>query len=212
MNAPLYTSGKEKSSTVTLDDAVFNVPAKKSVLSQVVVFQQAARRRVVSHTKNRGEVSGGGKKPWKQKGTGRARHGSIRSPLWRGGGITFGPRNNANFAISINKRVRRKATLMGLSMHAMRGSLMVVESLPQDGKVKTLLALLKTLPAAPSHLIIATPDHYESIVRASKNVSTINAELASNLNIVDLLSASQLVISQDALKLIESTYTEKEVA
>ena len=120
--------------TRELPAAVFGVPVKPGLLQQAVTAQQANRRVAIAHTKTRGEVRGGGRKPWKQKGTGRARHGSIRSPIWIGGGITFGPRSNRNFTLKINHKVRRRALLMSLSAKVAEAALMVVDDVKPVGK------------------------------------------------------------------------------
>ena len=115
MKVAVYNQEGKAVSTVELDPAVFGVKPNSAVLHQAVVAQQANARTALAHTKTRGEISGGGKKPWKQKGTGRARAGSIRSPIWRGGGIVFGPRKIRNFSKKLNRKVHRAAILMALS-------------------------------------------------------------------------------------------------
>ena len=108
METTVYNQQGEKLGTYNLPDRVFGVPFKNSVVHQAMRVQLGNARKVIAHTKDRSEVSGGGKKPWRQKGTGRARHGSIRSPLWKGGGVTFGPRNDRNFSLKINKNKKTK--------------------------------------------------------------------------------------------------------
>jgi large subunit ribosomal protein L4 len=133
--------GEEK-----LDPAVFGVKVKPELVHQAVVAQMAKARVPIAHTKTRGEVRGGGKKPWRQKGTGRARVGSTRSPIWRGGGITFGPRKNRVFAQKINKKARRKALLMCLSDKKASGWMVVLNKLELGkGKTKELVKVLESL-------------------------------------------------------------------
>src|SRR3989339_449677 len=115
MNAKVYNIEGKNVGTVELPARLFGVEVKPEVVHQVVVGKQSNKRQVLAHTKTRADVSGGGKKPWKQKGTGRARHGSSRSPIWIGGGVTFGPRKDRNFGVKINKKMARKALAMALS-------------------------------------------------------------------------------------------------
>lgn len=140
--------------TRELPAAVFGVPVKPGVIQQAVTAQQANSRVVLAHTKTRGEVRGGGRKPWKQKGTGRARHGSNRSPIWIGGGITFGPRSDRNFFLKINHKVRRRAMLMTLSAKVAEAGLVVVDDVKPVGKkskqAAQLLVNLKLRPGKKS--------------------------------------------------------------
>ena len=115
MKVKVYNQDGKPEGTIDLSESIFNRPWNADLVHQVVTGMQANARSGRAHTKDRGEVRGGGKKPWRQKGTGRARHGSIRSPLWRGGGVTFGPTQDQNFSLKINKKAKRKSILMGLS-------------------------------------------------------------------------------------------------
>src|SRR3989339_1594785 len=132
MNLPIYNIEGHETGKISLNPKIFGVKTKSWILHQVIVAQQANSRVNVAHTKTRGEVRGGGKKPWKQKGTGRARHGSIRSPLWRGGGITFGPLNTRNFKIKVNKKAKKKALLMTLTSKAINQKIILLEKLEID--------------------------------------------------------------------------------
>lgn len=133
-----------------LDGAVFGVAVKPSLLQLALVAQDANARKVIAHTKDRSEVRGGGKKPWKQKHTGRARHGSIRSPIWVGGGVTFGPNNLRNFSLKLNKKVRRSAIRMGLSNQVREGHLVALDTLDAKlDKTKAALTLLRNLKLRP---------------------------------------------------------------
>ena len=146
----VYNQAGTVVSTRKLNAAVFDVKINPAVVQQAVVAQQANARLVLAHTKGRGDVSGGGKKPWRQKGTGRARHGSIRSPLWRGGGVTFGPTAERNFKLKINKKVRRKAILMSLSSKAAEERVVLLDSLTLPAiKTKTILTALQALKLWP---------------------------------------------------------------
>lgn len=146
LQVTVYNFEGQAVGTRELPAAVFGCPVNIGILHQAVVAQTANARPVLAHTKTRGEVRGGGRKPWRQKGTGRARHGSIRSPLWIGGGITFGPRSNRNFRLKINARVRRQALLASLSAKAADVAMVVVDDLgPVDRKTKRAAILLDNL-------------------------------------------------------------------
>src|SRR3989344_1778788 len=147
MKLPLYNQKGETVGTVELPKEIFEVALRPDALHQGVISQTAKRRQSSAHTKDRREVYGGGKKPWRQKGTGRARAGSIRSPLWRGGGITFGPRKDKVFLQKINKRLRRKALFMALSEKAKRNQIIVLDELNAgSAKAKNLAQTLQHLP------------------------------------------------------------------
>jgi len=146
LTADVYTSGGKKSGSVTLPESVFGLPWNGSLIQQVVTGMQANARTPVAHVKTRGEVRGGGKKPWKQKGTGRARHGSIRSPLWVGGGVTHGPRNDKDYSKKINRKMRVKALYTALSEKLRDGKILFVDELsfaaPKTAEAKKIVAAL----------------------------------------------------------------------
>jgi large subunit ribosomal protein L4 len=142
---PVYNLKAEKTKEAELNPAVFGVKVKESLVHQVMVAQMANSRVAIAHTKTKGEVRGGGKKPWKQKGTGRARHGSSRSPIWVGGGITFGPRSNRNFSLKINKKMKTKALFMCLSDKLNEKLLVIIDKLSlTDGKTKEIVGVVKS--------------------------------------------------------------------
>ena len=156
MKYTIYNQEGKKSGESLLPKEVFNVKINTDLVHQVVVAQMANRRRVIAHTKDRSEVRGGGRKPWRQKGTGRARHGSIRSPLWRGGGVTFGPTKFRVFKKEIPKKIKRKALFMVLSVKAKNNLLILLEDIKLEKlKTKLIAELLKKLPCKnESSLII----------------------------------------------------------
>ncbi len=142
----VYSSQGDKVGQVELNPSIFAVEVKPALVHQAVVVQLANARKVLAHAKDRSEVSGGGRKPWRQKGTGRARHSSIRSPLWVGGGVTFGPTKNRNFAKKINKKMKRKALFMALSDRVKENQLVILDKFEsQDFKTKEFVALIKNL-------------------------------------------------------------------
>lgn len=146
LTTQVYSQSGEKIKEVELNPAIFNVEAKESVVHQVAVAQMANSRTAIAHTKTRGEVRGGGAKPWRQKGTGRARAGSRRSPIWVGGGITFGPRKDRNFSQKVNKKMKTKALFMCLSDKVNNNLLILLDKLTvSDGKTKEMVAVLKDM-------------------------------------------------------------------
>ncbi len=143
---PVYNLQAEKVREAELNPAVFGVKVKESVVHQVAMAQMANSRVAIAHTKTKGEVRGGGIKPWRQKGTGRARHGSIRSPLWKGGGVTFGPRKDRNFSQKVNKKMKTKALFMCLSDKVNNNLMVLVDKLDlAEGKTKKMVEVMKNL-------------------------------------------------------------------
>jgi len=146
MKATVYNIKGVEVKEVDLDPAIFSVKVKPELVQQAVVVSQANKRQVLAHAKDRSEVAGGGRKPWRQKGTGRARHGSNRSPIWRGGGITFGPTRSRNFSLKINKKAKRKALLMSLSDKAANGKIILLDKLElEEAKTKKFFEILRNL-------------------------------------------------------------------
>lgn len=193
--------GEEK-----LNEAIFKQEIKPIVVQQAVVAQQANGRLPVAHVKTRAEVRGGGRKPWQQKGTGRARVGSIRSPLWRGGGKIFGPRKERNFSLKINKKAKRKALLISLSDKVQHKKMILIDKLEiRQAKTKELLKIISKLPVKKTILLI-TPHLDQNIARATRNLPYIKVNYANNLNLIDILNHEYLVLAQESLKVMEKTY------
>ncbi|MBI3019785.1 MAG: 50S ribosomal protein L4 [Parcubacteria group bacterium] len=156
MQSKLYNQDGKETGTITVPERVFNVPRNNDLLHQVITAMQANARQGSANTKDRSEVSGGGKKPWRQKGTGRARHGSIRSPLWRGGGITFGPRTERIYERKINKKMRAQALAVVLSEKMRHGEIIFLDALAlSPAKTKNAKAILARLAAIPDARAIA---------------------------------------------------------
>lgn len=199
----------EKAGEVDLPEGVFGVPMNRDLLHQAMRVSQSRARRALAHTKMRGEVRGGGRKPWRQKGTGRARHGSIRSPLWRGGGATFGPRRDRVFALAMPEQMRRKAFAVALSAKARDGEVAVLESLRfEEPKTKRAAVALEALAerafrVAPGKrnptFVIATAQADETVVRAARNLRYATMVPARQLSLSDLLSARFLVFPKEAI-------------
>lgn len=202
----------EKVSTRALLRDVFGVPMKEGLVHLAVVAQTAKNRAVHASTKSRGQVRGGGKKPWRQKGTGRARHGSIRSPLWKGGGITFGPRTERNYELKINKKVRRKALCMVLSQKVRDGRILFLDafSVP-SAKTKDASQILKRLPFGSDYgkrltVGIISPSGATGLNRSLRNICGVSIIPAHSLNISLLLQMKRLIMPLESLEYIEQTF------
>ena len=200
-------SGQEVGSEI-LDSFLFNTKLKKELVEEVLRAQQANSREAIAHTKGRAEVRGGGKKPWKQKGTGRARHGSSRSPIWTGGGVTFGPTASRNFRKRVNKKVKQKALAMVLTDKVAHNNFIILESynLPQ-AKTKLLKQALDKLPGKSQKKLIVTRGGEENIVLASQNLEKVNTINYGSLNIRDLISNKYLFITKELLERVQKHYS-----
>jgi len=202
-----YNQKGEKIGQTRLPSEIFDVKVNPDLVHQVVVSQLANRRRVIAATKGRGEVRGGGRKPWRQKGTGRARHGSIRSPLWRGGGVTFGPRKERVFKKRIPKKMRRKALLMALSGKVKNNFLILLDKLKiEKPKTKLMAEILKKLPCKENSTLIALPEYDRNIILAAGNLPQVDTLWARNLNALDLLIFKYLVMPKESIKVIKETF------
>ena len=212
MEYPLYNQEAENVGKINLSDAIFAVPMNKDLLHQVVNSQMANRRQNIAHTKQRGEVRGGGKKPWRQKGTGRARHGSIRSPIWKGGGVTFGPRKEKNFKKEINKKMAHKALLVALSSKLKDKEILIVDEIKLDNwKTKEMAKILNKIsslfPAQHGSLLFVTGHKLgDTIERVTKNLPKTDVMEARNLNALDVLARKNLIVIEDAIEVVSNTF------
>jgi large subunit ribosomal protein L4 len=205
----VYNTEGTASSEAELNAAHFGVAINPGLVHEAIVAQLANARRPVAHTKTRGEVSGGGKKPWRQKGTGRARHGSIRSPIWVGGGITFGPRNVRRFGVKINRKAKRKAFFMALSDKAANNRILVVDAFkPASEKTKAFSDFLSKLPTAKTTLYVI-PASRPELVRMARNLKHVFVVTVNALNVMDVVRFGTVVFEKDALAAFESLYTQK---
>ena len=205
----VYNQAGDKVSDLDLNPRIFGVEKiDASLVHTAVIAQQANSRRSIGHTKNRGEVAGSGKKPWKQKGTGRARAGSVRSPLWRHGGVTFGPTNARNWGLKINESAFRKALFTILTDKVNEQKLVIVENLDTTAKSKELAVKLSNL-AAKSGLgkkyMLVLASHNKELERAAGNLANVKVIYANQLNVLDLMKYDCLIM-KDALPIIEQTY------
>jgi len=191
----------EKVSDITLNDKVWNIEVNEVVLSEAVKMSLNSLRQGTAKTKGRSEVSGGGRKPWRQKGTGRARQGSIRSPQWVGGGTVFGP-TPRSYATKMNKKERTLALKSALSDKFLNKELIVVENFNlENNKTKDALNTLKTLKADNKALIVTSFN--ENVMLSTRNLSTVLAIEPSSINVLDLVNANSLIIDVDSVKKIE---------
>ena len=208
MDHPTYNQSAEKVGNVSLPDSVFAVPMNKDLLYQVVTSQMSNKRQNIAHTKDRSEVRGGGKKPWRQKGTGRARHGSTRSPIWKGGGTTFGPRSERNFKKKINKSMARKALFVALSSKTKDQELVIVDSINlENWKTKEMNKVINNInqlfPVKHGSFLLVIPSKLsETVERVTKNLPRIDVMEARNLNALDVMARKNLLIMKDALGVV----------
>mgnify|MGYP000892282858 CR=1 FL=1 len=199
MKAPFYNQAGEKTKEGLLPKEIFDQPAKSELIHQVVVAQQANQRIATASTKDRSEVSGGGRKPWRQKGTGRARHGSIRSPIWVGGGVTFGPNNQRNYKQKINRVMARKALLGVLSAKAKDGQVILIEDLKlKEIKTKLVAETFNKLPLNGRSLIIVGLAEKE-MRQAGRNIDRAAVIPADQLTALKAVSCRHLILSQSGL-------------
>ncbi len=206
LSVPVHSLAGETKGTLNLNPKVFGVPFSDPLVHQAVVAQLANKRKPYAHTKTRAEVRGGGRKPWKQKHTGRARHGSRRSPIWVGGGITFGPRKERNWAQKINKKMRQRALLMILSDKVKSDRLVVIEEWSQESKTKQLNLALSKLPGqSRKRLLVTSPDD-RPVIGAAKNLRGVESIGVGSLNVVDLLKYEYLIVPSSLIPTIEKRY------
>ena len=196
-------TGKQTGEEIELMDYVFGVEFNEAVVHQAVVMQQANERQGTHATKTRGMVRGGGRKPWKQKGTGRARAGSVRSPLWVGGGTVFGPAPRSH-AKDMPRKARRLAIRCALSAKVAEGALVVVDNLTFDApKTKDAVAMLTGFEAADKKALIITDGENENVEKSSRNIEKVKALSNDCLNVYDILNAEKVLLAKDAVARIE---------
>ncbi|MBS9336769.1 50S ribosomal protein L4 [Fructobacillus papyrifericola] len=191
-----------KASDLELNEEVFAVEANNAVITDAVLMQRASMRQGTHAVKNRSAVSGGGRKPWKQKGTGRARQGSIRAPQWRGGGIVFGP-TPRSYAYRINKKAYNLALKSALSQKVADNKLVVVDALAfSEAKTKDFKQVLANLAVDSKALVIVDEDN-ENAMRAARNLANVQVMTAAGVNVLDVVNADKLVVVQSAIEEIQ---------
>lgn len=207
ISSEVYNQKGKSVGNLELPESIFGLSWNGDLVHQVVTAMQANSRTPVAHTKTRGEVRGGGKKPWRQKGTGRARHGSTRSPIWKGGGVTHGPRNEKDYGQKINKKMRVKALFTVLSEKFRKGQILFVEELTlKNIKTKDAVTVINDLSKVSGfekivggkkpNLYITTPAKTDAVKKSFANIKTVEIDEIKNINPVDLLAFRYIIISQ----------------
>lgn len=205
----VYNLEGKKVEDMELSDTVFGCKSNDDLLHQVYVAIEANRRQVLAHTKGVGQRSGSGKKPWRQKGTGNARVGQKRNPIWRGGGVSMGPTKDRNFSKDINKKMKRKAVMVALSEKVRMGNMVIVEKLEfAEAKTKQFNAALKSLELK-GKVLVALDEKQRKTALASRNIKNISNVAAKNLNVFDLLNNQKLLISKESVKFIEEKFSKQ---
>jgi large subunit ribosomal protein L4 len=204
-STPVLTATGTKKGSIELADSLFAAPVRTPLIHQAAMAQLAARRVGTADTKTRGEVRGGGKKPWRQKGTGRARQGSKNSPQWRGGGVVFGP-HPRDYAVKVNAKVRRAALRGTLSAKTADGAVKVVEGFGLDAiKTKDMTERLAAWEAVGRVLLVLAARD-EVVERSAANLREVRIILADSLNVIDLLEADTIVFTRDAVTRAEEVF------
>ena len=203
--AVLYNMQGEKIGDVELNEALFGADVNKSVLHTVVVNYLANQRQGTQSTKTRAEVRGGGKKPFRQKGTGRARQGSTRAPQWIKGGVALGPKPR-DYSYSINKKVKKLAMVSALSSKAQDGDIMVIDNLKMEEiKTKTVMSMLKAMEVEGKALIV-TEDVEKNMYLSARNIKGVKASYVGMLNVYDILNHEKFIVAKDAVSKLEEVY------
>lgn len=198
----LYNVSGAQVGEVELSDAVFGIEPHIHVLHEAVLMQQASERQGTHKTKGRSEVRGGGRKPWKQKGTGRARQGSIRSPQWKGGGIVFGP-TPRSYAYKLPKKVRRLAIKSALSSKVIDNEVIVLDQLEMAAaKTKEFAAILNNLKVERKALIVSA-EYNENVALSTRNIPGVKFVAADGINVLDVMLYDKLIITKDAVQKVE---------
>lgn len=224
MESIIYTAQGKKSGTITLPESIFGVAWNDGLMHQVVTGMQANARTSVAHAKTRGEVRGGGKKPWAQKGTGRSRHGSSRSPIWKGGGVTHGPRSEKNYSQTIPKKMRAKALFMALSRKLKDGEIIFVDSFgidaPKTAVARKALVMLskvsgfeKLSTKKKNAAVVAVAEPTVATQKSFRNIGNVECVAVRNLNPVSVLKSTYLVIEnpEASVAIVESRSQKKKI-
>jgi large subunit ribosomal protein L4 len=218
METKIYNIQGKEAGKISLPENIFGLPWNADLVHQVVTAMQANARQPWAHTKDRGEVRGGGRKPWQQKGTGRARHGSTRSPIWKGGGVTHGPRKDKSYTQKVNRQARQKALLVALSRKYKDGEILFVDSLeiaaPKTREAKGILTALAPhlggLTKSKNAALIALTSAHAGTHKSFRNMGNVETTEVRNLNPVSVLKAKYLVIADP--KVAIETLSAKKVA
>jgi len=207
MKIKIYNLEGKATGEMEIPDAMFGVEVIPELVHEAIVIQEANARKVLAHTKDRSEVRGGGRKPWKQKGTGRARHGSRRSPIWIGGGITFGPTKLRNFAKKMNRRARRKALFMTLSDKVNSEAFVIVDDIKLiEGKTRVIAGALKALPLKGKRTLVVVDSANNLVRRALANLPLVESISPTSLNVRDVVKAGTIVVGKSDVDTLVKHY------
>lgn len=201
----LFNIKGEQVGDIELNDSIFGVEVNSALLHEVVNMQLANRRQGTQATKTRAMVSGGGKKPWRQKGTGRARAGSSRSPLWTGGGVTFGPMPRS-YRFTMPKKMKRLAIKSALSSKANNGDIIVVEAIAIDQPKTRFVADMLSSLKADRKAVVITSDNDVNVYKSARNIEGVTSMEARNLNVYDILNGGKLIFTKDAVAKVEEVF------
>lgn len=194
----LYKQDGTEAGDVELNDSVFGIEPNEHVIHEAVVMQRAAKRQGTHAVKNRSKVRGGGAKPWRQKGTGRARHGSIRAPQWVGGGVVFGPTPERNYKYKLPKKVRKLALKSALSSKVKNEDIIVLDNLQLEApKTKDMVAILDALKVNDKALIV-TNEKDENVIRSANNLQKVKVITVGEVNVLDLVAHDKLILTKAA--------------
>ncbi|MCD7839358.1 MAG: 50S ribosomal protein L4 [Erysipelotrichaceae bacterium] len=203
MKVAVYNQEGTQLKDTELNDAVFGIEPNNQAIFDMVLLQRASWRKGTHSVKNRSAVRGGGKKPWRQKGTGRARQGTIRAPQWRGGGVVFGPNTNRNYKLKMNRKVRRLALKSALSQKVIDEELTVLDKLTVEApKTKTMVKVLENLEATRKTLIVMDSVD-DNVALSARNIPGVKVIDSKGLNVYDILDSNKLVMTEEAIKAVE---------
>jgi len=207
MKTKLYNQKGEELKEIELPKEIFDLEINSDLIHQVLLSQQSNQRQGSAQTKDRGEVRGGGKKPWRQKGTGRARHGSNRSPLWRGGGVTFGPTIERDYKKRIPKKMKRKAVLQVLSAKAKASVIIILNKLEiKEPKTKEMAEIFNKVFLGKGSGLVVLPKMNKNLILSARNIEKVKTIQAKDLNVLDLLNKKFVLMPEESIKIIKETF------
>ncbi|MDE6953867.1 MAG: 50S ribosomal protein L4 [Erysipelotrichales bacterium] len=203
LKVAVYNQEGTKVKDTELNETIFGIEPNNQAIFDMVLLQRASWRQGTHKVKNRTEVRGGGRKPWRQKGTGRARQGSIRAPQWRGGGVVFGPNTNRNYKLKMNRKVRRLALKSALSQKVIDNEMMVLDNIVMDApKTKAMIKVLENLEANRKTLIVMDEVN-ENVALSARNIPGVKVIDSKGLNVYDILDSTKMLITEGAIKAVE---------
>ena len=207
MKQALLNIKGEKAGELEVSDKIFGIAWNSDLVHQVTTIQQGNQRQLSAKVKDRGAVRGGGKKPWRQKGTGRARHGSTRSPIWKGGGVTHGPTAERNYKRKLNLKMRKKALFSTLSEKFRQNEVLLLDSLKlENGKTKELAKIFQGLPSGTKSTLLILPNMDTNLIRGARNIPYLKTVQARELSVLHLTQVTFVVLTKESLQILEKTF------